>query len=148
MATTSREEKHSASKSRIINKDFIGVLRKMGELLYYSEVDIPQEDALIEEIDNMMDDDSLTLLDIQEKFASVYPIENHPRYYSYLYPRSYTYATYGGTLYPKLLTADEYNDAVRNWIAWKTEAFFSKRRECKSIKNRTSRKNHRNRKRS
>ena len=126
MATTSQEEQHSASKSRIINKDFIGVLRKMGELLYYSEVDIPQEDALIEEIDNMMDDDSLTLLDVQEKFKSVYPIENHPRYYNYLYPRSYTNVTHEGTLYPKLLTADEYNDAARKRVVWKMEAFLQK----------------------
>lgn len=126
MATTSQEEQHSASKSRIINKDFIGVLRKMGELLYYSEVDIPQEDALIEEIDNMMDDDSLTLLDVQEKFKSVYPIENHPRYYNYLYPRSYTNATYEGILYPKLLTSDEYKDAVNNWVDMEKNKFFQK----------------------
>lgn len=49
------------SKEKIINKDYIGVIREKNGVLCYCEVAIPQEDVLITEIDAMKRNDNRTL---------------------------------------------------------------------------------------
>ncbi len=106
------------SKEKIINKDYIGVIREKNGVLYYCEEDIPQEDALIKEIDAIKKNDNRTLLDVQQRFIRAYPLEcfhsdgcsilSPNGYYNYIYPSSYKSAYVNGASYPILLTYDEY----------------------------------------
>ena len=110
------------SKEKIINKDYIGVIREKNGVLCYCEVDIPQEDALIKEIDAIKKNDNRTLLDVQQRFVRAYPREcfnadgysiwSPNGYYNYLYPYSYKSAYVNGAGYPTLLTYDEYKKAL------------------------------------
>lgn len=110
------------SKEKIINKDYVGVIREKNGVLYYCEVAIPQEDVLITEIDAMKINDNRTLMDVQQRFVRAYPPEcikadgysiwSPDGYYNYLYPSSYKSAYVNGAGYPKLLTYDEYKKAL------------------------------------
>lgn len=110
------------SKERIVNKDYIGVIRERNGVLCYCEVTIPQEDVLITEIDAMKRNDNRTLMDVQQRFVCAYPPEcvkadgysiwSPDGYYNYLYPSSYKSAFVNGAGYPKLLTYDEYRKAL------------------------------------
>ena len=108
---------------RIINKDYIGVVKDENGLLKYYEIDIPQ-DALITEIDEMINNDDLSVLDVQEKFTSVYPpncdiygrkTDSYPNgYYDYLYPFTYKAAYVDVTKYPELWTKEEYYQNIED----------------------------------
>ena len=110
------------SKKKIINKDYIGVIKERNGVLCYCEVVIPQEDVLITEIDAMKKNDNRTLMDVQQRFVRSYPPEcvkadgysigAPDGYYNYLYPSSYNSAYVNGAGYPKLLTYDEYKKAL------------------------------------
>lgn len=115
-------EEIAVDKDRIINKDYIGVIRERNGVLYYCEVAIPQEDVLITEIDAMKKNDNRTLMDVQQRFVRTYPPEcvkadgysiwSPDGLYNYLYPSSYKSAYVNGAGYPKLLTYDEYKKAL------------------------------------
>lgn len=106
------------TKEKIINKDYIGVIREKNGVLCYCEVAIPQEDVLIKEIDAIKGNDNRTLLDVQQRFVRAYPHEcfnadgysiwSPNGYYNYLYPFSYKSAYVDGAAYPIILTYDEY----------------------------------------
>lgn len=105
-------------EKRIINRHYIGVVREVNDYLKYEEVDIPQEDILIGEIEAMKENDNRTLLDVQQRFTIAYPREcihadgwsilSPDGYYNYLYPHSYRDAYVNGAGYPIILTYDEY----------------------------------------
>lgn len=94
---------------RIVNRHYIGVVKEIQNSLKYFEVEIPQEDILIAEIEAMKENDNRTLMDIQQLFTKFYPKEElQYNYYNYLFPRSYSSSYVSGVEYPQLLTYDEY----------------------------------------
>ncbi len=114
---------------RIINKDYIGVVKEENGYLKYYEVDIPQDDAIINEIDEMIDNDELSVLDVQKKFISFYPTncniygrhtDSYPNgYYDYLYPIEYMAAYVNFAGYPELCTEEAYYHNIED-----TEKYF------------------------
>lgn len=107
---------------RIINKDYVSVIKEENEHLNYYEIDIPQDNDLITILDEMQKDDALTVLDMQKRFITAYPTncniykrisEKFPNgYYNYIYPSDYmaSYVTEAG--YPIVMTEEEYNTDI------------------------------------
>lgn len=122
---------------RIINKDYIGVVKEENGLLKYYEVDIPQEDALIKELDEMINNDDLSVLDVQEKFISVYPpkldiykTDSCPKvYYDYLYPNLYSEAYVDVARYPQIWTKEKYYQDLEEEENMYREAYYKKVKE-------------------
>ena len=94
---------------RIANRHYVGVVREINDKLVYEEVDIPNDEILIGEIEAMKENNNRTLLDVQSLFMEFYPEESFKsKYYDYLYPRKYNDAFVKGASYPEVLTAEEY----------------------------------------
>ena len=95
--------------SREINRHYIGIIKEIKDNLKYFEIDIPQDDIFIEEIEAMKKNDNRTLLDVQLLFTKKFPKEAfRDNYFDYLYPSSYGSAYVNGASYPEILTYDEY----------------------------------------
>ena len=94
---------------RIINRHYIGVVKEIDNRLKYIEVEIPQEDVLIGEIEAMKKNDNRSLIDVQNLFTLYYPKEElQYKDYDYLFPCSYSSAYVSGVDYPTILTCDKY----------------------------------------
>lgn len=63
-------------EKKIINRDYIGVVKEVNDRLKYVEIEIPHDDILIEEIEAMKDNDNRTLMDVQQRFNEAFPVEN------------------------------------------------------------------------
>lgn len=115
---------------RIVNRHYISIIREVNNYLKYEEVDIPQEDILIGEIEAMKKNENHTILDIQALLTKFYPKEEfEEEYYNYLYPNSYSSTYVSGASYPKILTLEEYElNLVKSVIEYLTEY-------CKEIDN-------------
>lgn len=104
---------------RIINRHYIGVVKEINGNLRHVEIDIPQDNILIEEIDAMKDNENRTLMDVQQRFTEVYPYEEFcGRHYDYLYPMEYTEAYVNGVNYPVILTYDKYKKVLEEHEEW------------------------------
>lgn len=110
---------------RIINIHYIGVVKEVNGFLKYYEVDIPQKENLISEIEAMKENDNRTLLDVQQRFTSEYPREcvladgysiwSPDGYYNYLYhPYSYSSSYVKGAGYPVILSYDDYKKRIQD----------------------------------
>lgn len=100
---------------RIINRHYIGIVKEIDNSLKYIEVEIPQEDILIEEIEVMKENDNRSLMDVQQLFTEFYPKENlQYNHYDYLYPNRYRSAYVSGVDYPNILTYEEYKVKLEN----------------------------------
>lgn len=108
---------------RIVNRHYISIIREVNNYLKYEEVDIPQEDILIGEIETMKKNENHTILDVQALLTKFYPEEEFEgEYYNYLYPNSYSSTYVSGASYPKILTLEEYElNLVKNVIEYLTE---------------------------
>ena len=104
---------------RIVNRHYIGVVREINCRLKYEEVDIPQEDILIGEIEAMKENENRTILDVQALLTEFYPEENFKgKHYDYLYPKSYSSAYVSGASYPHILTLEEYKRKLTEKEEW------------------------------
>ena len=100
---------------RIINRDYIGVIKEIDSSLRYIEVEIPQDDFLLEEIEAVKLNDNHSLMDVQHLFTKLYPKEYlQDYYYNYLYPNPYMSAYVKGVEYPNILTYEEYKAKLAN----------------------------------
>lgn len=104
--------------TRIINKDYIGVVKEFENNLKFVEVEIPQDNILIEEIEAMKKNDNRTLMDIQQLFTKYYPKDLQNTHYDYLYPIDYRSAYVNGVDYPHMLTWKEYEEIIENHKKW------------------------------
>ena len=111
---------------RIVNRHYIGVVKEFNGRLRHIEVDIPQDSILIEEIDAMKDNDNRTRMDVQQRFTEAYPedVYRH-RHYNYLYPRKYSDAYVSGVGYPRILTYEEYKQALEEHEKWLREDYIN-----------------------
>lgn len=111
-------------EKRVVNCHYIGVIREVNDYLRYEEIDIPQEDILIGEIDAMKENDNRTLMEVQERFITAYPPESvladgygiySPNgYYNYLYPASYSAAYVNGAAYPQIMSYEDYKKRIKD----------------------------------
>ncbi len=115
---------------RIVNRHYIGVIREVNCRLKYEEVDIPQEDILIEEIEEMKKNDNYTILDVQALLTEFYPEEKFKgKYYDYLYPQMYDDAYVSGASYPHILTEEEYEQKLQEEEWGRMQAYKKSLRE-------------------
>ena len=113
-------------EKRVVNCHYIGVVREVNDYLRYEEIDIPQEDILIGEIDAMKENDNRTLMDVQDRFITAYPPESVRSlvdgvgfyspigYYNYLYPKSYSAAYVNGAAYPQIMSYEDYKKRIKD----------------------------------
>jgi hypothetical protein len=77
---------------RVVNRDFISVIKDDGDRLRYEEVIIPYPRELVVAIEAMSKDESCTVIDIQELFLKYYPKQTIKEpFYHYIYPYPYRY---------------------------------------------------------
>lgn len=103
-------------KERIVNRHYIGVVKEIKNSLKYIEVDIPQDNILIEEIEAMKKNDNRNLMDIQQLFTEYYPEEQFKyNHYDYLYPHNYSASYVSGVGYPHIFTYEEYKTKLEEY---------------------------------
>ena len=101
--------------ARTINRHYIGVVKEINDYLKYVEVDIPQDDILIEEIDAMKENENRTIMDVQQRLNEVYPVDKFRyRSYDYLYPNGYSSAYVRQAEYPEFLTFEDYQKKLKS----------------------------------
>lgn len=101
-------------EKKIINRDYIGVVKEVNDRLKYVEIEIPHDDILIEEIEAMKDNDNRTLMDVQQRFNEAFPVENFRyRSYDYLYPNGYGSAYVSQAGYPEFITYEDYQKKLK-----------------------------------
>lgn len=75
---------------RIINKDYIAVIKEENKLLKYEEFEIPYPRNLVEKIENIGKNEKCTILDVQAPFLIHFPKENlRNQGMDYIYPNEY-----------------------------------------------------------
>lgn len=113
------QEMNNKETGRIINRHYIGVVKEVQNRLKFIEVEIPQENILIEEIEAMKENDNRTLMDVQQLFTEFYPEEQLKyKHYDYLYPNDYNAAYVSGVSYPKITTYEEYKTKLEEHDKW------------------------------
>jgi hypothetical protein len=100
--------------NRIINCHFIGVVKEVNDSLKYFEVEIPQDDILIEEIEAMKNNENRTIMDVQQRLNEAFPVDKFRyRSYDYLYPNGYGSAYVRQAEYPEFLTFEDYQKKLK-----------------------------------
>lgn len=75
---------------RIINRDFIGIIKDEGGRFKYDEIEIHYPRELVMAIEAMSKDDSCTIMDVQKLFLKYYPKQTiREPFYHYIYPHPY-----------------------------------------------------------
>ena len=101
-------------KKRIINCHFIGVVKEVNDSLKYFEVEIPQDDILIKEMEAMKNNENRTIMDVQQRLNEAFPVDKFRyRSYDYLYPNGYGSAYVRQAEYPEFLTFEDYQKKLK-----------------------------------
>ncbi len=104
---------------RLINCHVIGVLQEVNDCLKYFEVEIPQDEILIEEIEAMKNNENRTIMDVQQQLNEAFPVEKFRyRSYDYLYPNGYGSAYVRQAEYPEFLTFEDYQKKLKTHEEW------------------------------
>ena len=94
-----------------VNEDFIPVVCLNGTKLEYAEIDIEKRhEDLISLIKSALENDSLSLMEIQDSFLRIFT--GKPRGYSYCLPYGYNAAFVDSADYPKIYTQEEYDSEL------------------------------------
>ena len=94
-----------------VNEDFIPVVHLNGTKLEYAEIDIEKShEDLISLIKSALENDGLSLMEIQDSFLRIFT--GKPRGYSYCLPYGYNAAFVDSADYPKIYTQEEYESEL------------------------------------
>ena len=100
---------------RIINRDFIGVIKDEGGRFKYDEVEIHYPRELVAAIEAMSKDDDCTIMDVQGIFLKYYPKQTiNERFYHYIYPYSYRCYCKSVADAPEFCSFDSYKRSLVN----------------------------------
>ena len=94
--------------NKIINVDYIGVVREVVNGFEYEEMTIARSrQDILQTIESMIKDESLTACDMSDYFSSFFTIKKD---YNYCYPYSYSSVHYGhsGGFFPEFMDRKEY----------------------------------------
>lgn len=95
--------------NRIINRDYIGFIKKEEDFLKYDEFEISYPRELIDTIKKMGDDDNNTIMDIQNFFSEhFFQGDSKKTTYNHMYPNAYTSRFNVGASSPIFYNAKEY----------------------------------------
>ena len=101
-------------EDKIINKDYVGVVKENNGILLIKKIRIDPNTILIKELKAMCDNPNRSIIDMQNLFAEHYPKDIHSgKCFSYIYPASYYDAYISYACYPTFIEYDEYIDALK-----------------------------------
>lgn len=99
---------------KIINKDYIGVIKENNGILSIKKIPVAQDTILIKELEAMRDNPNKSVIDMQNHFAEHYPKDIHSRKsLSYIYPAAYYDAYISNACYPTFTDYDEYVESLK-----------------------------------
>lgn len=91
------------NKTRVINKDFIGVVSTDDHGFFYHQIEIENPyREMLKRIEEMCDKEGIDVFCMQETFNRTIPTGPYHKYFDYLYPNSYDVPYVGGVEYPTL----------------------------------------------
>lgn len=94
-----------------VNEDFIPIVHLNGTSLDYNEVEIEKNyDDLKSLIEKVLKNDCLSLIEVQNKFSSIFT--GKPRGYSFCFPYDYSAAFVDSADYPKIYSQEEYDSEI------------------------------------
>ncbi len=100
--------------SKLVNKDYIGVVKEIAGRFYFDEEEIYQSTELLSELKSMVDNPNRTVLDMHERFHLAYPPGKSPSF-GFCLPSEYMSSHLKGTDYPSVIDVAEYFSNIRNW---------------------------------
>lgn len=113
-------------EEKIINKDYIGVVKENNGSLLIEKVPIDQNLILIKELEAMRDNPNKTVIDMQNHFAEHYPKDrHHGKSFSYIYPASYYNAYISPACYPTFTEYEKYTEELQTHEVWLKKQYFT-----------------------
>ena len=95
-----------------VNRDYICVLRKQGNLVKFIQEPIEQSVALESMLKTTLENPNMSVLDLQDQMMMEFKEGNRP-YISYLSPYSYGSSYVDGVVFPQLITYDKYKEDLQ-----------------------------------
>lgn len=99
-------------KMKEVNRDYLCVLRKHGNLVKFVQEPIEQSVALESLLKTTLDNPNMSVLDMQDQMMMEFKEGNRP-YISYLSPYSYGSSYVDGVVFPQLITYDKYKEDLQ-----------------------------------
>ena len=95
-----------------VNRDYLCVLRKHGNLVKFVQEPIEQSVALESMLKTTLENPNMSVLDLQDQMMMAFKEDNRP-YISYLSPYSYDSSFVEGVSFPREITYEKYNEELR-----------------------------------
>lgn len=99
-------------KMKEVNRDYLCVLRKYGNLVKFVQEPIEQSFALESLLKTILENPNMSVLDMQDQMMMAFKEDNRP-YISYLSPYSYDSSFVEGVSFPREITYERYNEELR-----------------------------------
>lgn len=100
-------------RMKVVNRDYICVLRKHGNLVKFVQEPIEQSVALESILKTTMENPNMSVLDMQDQMMMAFKEDNRPSI-GYLTPDSYSSSYVYGVSFPKIISYDEYKEELHN----------------------------------
>ena len=95
-----------------VNKDYLCVLKRQGNLVKFVQEPIEQSVALESLLKTTLENPNMSVLDLQDQMMMEFKEGNRP-YISYLSPYSYSSSYVDAVIFPQLITYDEYKEDLQ-----------------------------------
>ena len=105
-----------------VNIDYLCVIRREVNNTLFEKIDIPQSTELVTTLQGMIENDNMTVLDMQAQMNIAYPKEEQG-FINYISPYPYDSAFVEGASFPPSLTYDDYKDDLSGYAEYYTEAY-------------------------
>lgn len=99
-------------KTKHVNKDYLCVLKRQGNLVKFVQEPIEQSVALESMLKTTLENPNMSVLDLQDQMMMEFKEGNRP-YISYLSPYSYGSSYVDGVVFPQLITYDKYKEDLQ-----------------------------------
>ena len=95
-----------------VNRDYLCVLKKQGNLVKFVQEPIDRSIALESTLKTTLENPNMSVLDMQDQMMMAFKEHNRP-YISYLSPYSYDSSFVEGVSFPKEITYEKYNEELQ-----------------------------------
>ncbi len=107
-------------KIKQVNKDYLCVLKRQGNLVKFVQEPIEQSVDLESLLKTTLENPNMSVLDMQDQMMMAFKENNRP-YISYLSPYSYDSSFVEGVSFPREITYEKYNEELREREQSRTE---------------------------
>ena len=108
-----------------VNIDHLCTIRKIGNRTAFEKVEIPASTDLIATLEGMVENENVTVLDMQSIMDYTYPKEER-RYIDYVSPHCYSSTYIEGTYYPTSLSFNGYQEKLAQKAETQRKTFENK----------------------